>query len=80
MSTTVATITGKVLIQIADGEPIEVGTLEIPIYAGTERPKVTRGREIGAPVTHVAQSGIHVCSPCDRCSVANHCTHNCPAR
>lgn len=47
IATITATITGKVLIQLPDGEPVEVGTVEIPIYAGTERPKATRGREVG---------------------------------
>ncbi|OIU88648.1 hypothetical protein [Microbacterium sp. AR7-10] len=78
MAANVATITGKVLIQIADGEPVEVGTVEIPIYVGTERPKATRGRGIGT-VRHVTQNGIHVCVPCERCSSDRHCAHNCPA-
>lgn len=29
-----ATIKGRVLVQISDGEPIEVGTIEIPIHDG----------------------------------------------
>lgn len=55
MATNVATITGKVLIQIADGEPVEVGTVEIPIYAGTGRPKATRGREVGTALVQLTQ-------------------------
>lgn len=42
----VASIKGKVLIQIEGSEPVEVGEVEIPIYASTERPKHTRGRDI----------------------------------
>lgn len=35
MAATVATLHGKVLIQIGDGEPVEVGTVDIPIRVGT---------------------------------------------
>lgn len=40
----VASIKGKVLIQIEGAQPVEVGEVEIPIYASTERPKHTRSR------------------------------------
>ncbi|MGQ7313385.1 hypothetical protein ACUOFU_16890 [Microbacterium arabinogalactanolyticum] len=40
----VASIRGKVLIQLEGSDPVEVGEVEIPIYASTERPKYTRGR------------------------------------
>lgn len=44
MAAILGTIKGKVLVQIADGEPIEVGTIEIPIeLAEPKRPVVTRG-------------------------------------
>lgn len=55
MAAVIATITGKVLIQIAGSEPVEVGTVEIPIHVGTERPKVMRGREVGTATVHVTQ-------------------------
>lgn len=42
----IASIKGKVLIQIEGSEPVEVGEVEIPIYASTERPKHTRGEQI----------------------------------
>lgn len=35
MAAILATIKGRVLIQIEGGEPVEVGTLEIPIAAGS---------------------------------------------
>ncbi|MGK9222057.1 MULTISPECIES: hypothetical protein [unclassified Microbacterium] len=31
----VATLTAKVMIQVADGDPVEVGTIDIPIHFGT---------------------------------------------
>ncbi len=34
MAATLGTIHGKVLIQIGDGEPVEVGKISIPITAG----------------------------------------------
>lgn len=42
MSAIVGTLTGKVLIQIADGEPVEVGTVDIPIHVSTTINKATR--------------------------------------
>lgn len=42
MAALAATLTGRVLIQIGDGEPVEVGTVEIQIHVGTARPSVTR--------------------------------------
>lgn len=42
----IASIKGKVLIQLEGSEPVEVGEVEIPIYASTERPKHTRGEQI----------------------------------
>ena len=42
MSAIVGTLTGKVLIQIADGEPVEVGTVDIPIHVSTTINKPTR--------------------------------------
>lgn len=38
MAITVNTLTGKVLVQIGDNEPIEVGTIEIPIQIGVAKP------------------------------------------
>lgn len=39
MAAIIATLKGKVLIQIAGGEPVEVGTVEIPIHTGTAAAK-----------------------------------------
>lgn len=49
----VASIKGKVLIQLEGSEPVEVGEVEIPIYASTERPKHTRGQEAAPPVVTI---------------------------
>lgn len=48
MAAVIATLKGKVLLQFGDAEPVEVGTVEIPIHAGTEHPKHTRGRELSS--------------------------------
>jgi hypothetical protein len=51
MAAIAATLTGKVLIQIGEGEPVEVGTVEIPIHVDTRpiRPHGTlRGSDSSA--------------------------------
>ncbi len=37
MAAILATIKGKVLIQLEDREPVEVGTVDIPIHASSSR-------------------------------------------
>lgn len=34
MAVIAGTLTGKVLIQIGESEPVEVGTIEIPLHLG----------------------------------------------
>lgn len=46
MAAVIATIKGKVLIQIPGSEPVEVGEVEIPIHVSTSTIPKTRGREI----------------------------------
>lgn len=46
MAALIASIKGRVLIQVADMEPVEVGTIEIPIHVGTQPENKKRGIEI----------------------------------
>lgn len=39
----IGTLTGRVLVQIGDGEPIEIGTIEIPITASARPAKARPG-------------------------------------
>lgn len=52
MAAIAATITGKVLIQIEGSEPVEVGTIEIPVHAG---PVETLGREIAQTTVSIGR-------------------------
>lgn len=47
MAAIVATIKGKVLIQIEGSEPVEVGEVEIPIHVSTKHEPAKRGRGLG---------------------------------
>lgn len=47
MAAIVSTIKGKVLIQVEGSEPVEVGTVEIPIHVSTKHQPAKRGREVG---------------------------------
>jgi hypothetical protein len=49
MAAIIATIKGKVLIQIEGSEPVEVGEVEIPIHVSTKHESAKRGREIASP-------------------------------
>lgn len=40
MAIIMAKITGRVLVQIGDGEPVEIGTIEIPIEGKLPTPNV----------------------------------------
>lgn len=46
MAAVIATIKGKVLIQMEGMEPVEVGTVEIPIHVSTKHEPAKRGREL----------------------------------
>ncbi len=48
---TLATIKGRVLVQIGENEPIEVGTIEIPINIVTEPTKKPHYRVVVGGVT-----------------------------
>lgn len=76
MAAIIATIKGKVLIQLPGSEPVEVGELEFPIHASTSAMPKTRGREltIATKTVHVD----HTCEPCTVCDHADHCSLNCP--
>lgn len=43
MAAIAATITGVVLIKVGDAEPVEVGTVKIPIHASTSPAVTYRG-------------------------------------
>lgn len=47
---TLATIKGRVLVQIGDNEPIEVGTIEVPIDIVTEPSKKPNYRGVAGGV------------------------------
>ncbi|WP_165875390.1 hypothetical protein [Microbacterium sp. PI-1] len=47
MAAIISTIKGKVLIQVGDSEPVEVGTVEIPIHVSTKHESAKRGYEVG---------------------------------
>lgn len=59
MAIIAANITGKVLIQIGQSDPVEVGTIEIPVHAG---PVEGRGSEIAQSVVTI---GRREPKPCD---------------
>jgi len=42
MAAIAATLTGRILIQIGDSDPVEVGTVDIPIHVSTAPTPVTR--------------------------------------
>lgn len=72
----IASIKGKVLIQIEGSDPVEVGEVEIPVTVCAER----RGQEItDAVASLVTKPDLHVCTRCTSCtSDAEHCASNCP--
>lgn len=74
--TAIASIKGKVLIQLEGSEPVEVGEVKIPVTTYTER----RGRELADTVESIVTAPeLHVCTRCTSCtSDAEHCASNCP--
>ena len=42
MAATLGTLPVKILAQVGDGEPIEIGTYDIPISVGEQKPAVYR--------------------------------------
>lgn len=78
MAAIIATINGKVLIQLPGSEPVEVGEVEIPIYGGTTPTPKTRGREIATAHVELKASSTHACSPCEQCPGPAHCKDNHP--
>lgn len=77
MAAILATLTSRVLLQIGDNEPVEVGTIDIPIHAtiSHEEPARTISTINQRPATTVPNS--HRCSPCT-CG-REHCIKNHPA-
>lgn len=76
MAAIIATIKGKVLIQLPGSEPVEVGEVEIPIHASTSAMPKTRGGEVTIAARTVHAD--HACTPCTECEHSDHCSLNCP--
>lgn len=45
MAAIAAHLTGRVLVQFGDGEPVEIGTIEVPIHVSTSHLVSTREAE-----------------------------------
>jgi len=48
MAAIAATLTGRVLVQFGDADPVEVGTIEVPIHVDTRPLTTHRGRELSS--------------------------------
>lgn len=46
MAATLGTLPVKILAQVGDGEPIEIGTYDIPISVGEHRPATYRDGDV----------------------------------
>lgn len=57
MAALIATIKGKVLIQLPGSEPVEVGEVEIPIHASTSAMPKTRPPHGGSGISRRGPDG-----------------------